>query len=195
MTAEDGDHWPMLADEVAALLIALHSTQSSDFSDVRQWDPREMLSGLDEALSKARRRCPDGIGFDARWEECRTWVSAEHSEVLCHGDPWFGNMLVDPATGRLTGVVDFESAVVADPAFDLASVLHMPREFGERCRAEYSRSSSLDPDLGTRVEAHRFLREITALDYAMKNALPQETADIVENIRALLGPFSSRVER
>jgi aminoglycoside phosphotransferase (APT) family kinase protein len=37
--------------------------------------------------------------------------------VICHGDIWPGNLLVD--RGRVTGVLDWSLATVAEPAFDV----------------------------------------------------------------------------
>lgn len=38
--------------------------------------------------------------------------------VLCHGDLWAEHILFDPEREALTGVIDFESAVIGDPATD-----------------------------------------------------------------------------
>jgi aminoglycoside phosphotransferase (APT) family kinase protein len=38
--------------------------------------------------------------------------------VLCHGDSWGGNLLVDD--GRVTGLIDWTVATVAEPALDVA---------------------------------------------------------------------------
>lgn len=39
-----------------------------------------------------------------------------------HGDFRHGNILVDPATGRLTGVIDWGNAAVGDPALDFMAL-------------------------------------------------------------------------
>jgi aminoglycoside 2''-phosphotransferase len=61
--------------------------------------------------------------------------SADWPRVLIHGDFGGGNILVDPSTGTLTGVVDFGSAHVDDPAVDFAA------------------ASTIDPDLYRRMSA------------------------------------------
>ncbi|WP_062518098.1 phosphotransferase family protein [Demequina gelatinilytica] len=39
---------------------------------------------------------------------------------LVHADLWHGNVLVDPSTGQVTGVVDFERSLFGDPLWGLA---------------------------------------------------------------------------
>ncbi len=61
--------------------------------------------------------------------------------ALRHGDFGPSNILYDPATNRLTGVIDFASAAVGDPAIDIASSMFGPfgygEEFLERVRGHY----------------------------------------------------------
>ncbi|HEY0473083.1 MAG TPA: aminoglycoside phosphotransferase family protein [Kribbella sp.] len=40
--------------------------------------------------------------------------------ILCHNDFHEGNVLVDPATWQVTGFIDVENAIAADPLMDLA---------------------------------------------------------------------------
>jgi aminoglycoside phosphotransferase (APT) family kinase protein len=46
--------------------------------------------------------------------------TADTQPVLCHNDFHEGNLLVDPETWRLTGIIDVENAIAADPLIDLA---------------------------------------------------------------------------
>ena len=46
--------------------------------------------------------------------------AANHAAVLCHNDFHEGNVLVDPQTWRVTGFIDVENAIAADPLIDLA---------------------------------------------------------------------------
>jgi aminoglycoside phosphotransferase (APT) family kinase protein len=47
-------------------------------------------------------------------------VPADVEPVLCHNDFHEGNLLVDPETWRLNGIIDVENAIAADPLLDLA---------------------------------------------------------------------------
>jgi aminoglycoside 2''-phosphotransferase len=49
--------------------------------------------------------------------------SLMHTPVLIHGDFGTSNILVDPATQSITGIIDFGSAGLGDPASDLAGLL------------------------------------------------------------------------
>jgi aminoglycoside 2''-phosphotransferase len=46
-------------------------------------------------------------------------IAPEVPEVLLHGDLSLLNILVDPTTLQVTGVIDFEEAGIGDPAWDL----------------------------------------------------------------------------
>ena len=46
--------------------------------------------------------------------------AANPSAVLCHNDFHEGNVLVDPVSWRVTGFIDVENAIAADPLIDLA---------------------------------------------------------------------------
>ncbi len=62
------------------------------------------------------------VGLHARIAEyvAEHPVVADVAPVLCHNDFHEGNLLVDPATWRLNGIVDVENAIAADPLLDLA---------------------------------------------------------------------------
>jgi aminoglycoside phosphotransferase (APT) family kinase protein len=57
-------------------------------------------------------------------QELRAAVEAAHGAPhrLAHGDLSGRNVLIDPATGRLTGVLDWDSLAMGDPALDLAAL-------------------------------------------------------------------------
>ena len=43
--------------------------------------------------------------------------------ALCHNDLGTEHLLVDPATGTITGIIDWGDAAITDPAYDLALIL------------------------------------------------------------------------
>jgi aminoglycoside 2''-phosphotransferase len=63
--------------------------------------------------------------------------------VLLHGDLYDDQILVDPATGRLTGVIDFDDAALGDPALDFAGLL---RNLGEPFAREAVRAYGADEE-------------------------------------------------
>jgi aminoglycoside 2''-phosphotransferase len=46
----------------------------------------------------------------------------DYTPTLCHGDLWAEHILFDPARETLTGVIDWESASLGDPARDWAAL-------------------------------------------------------------------------
>jgi aminoglycoside phosphotransferase (APT) family kinase protein len=48
---------------------------------------------------------------------------ANQAPALCHNDFHEGNVLVDPETWRVTGFIDVENAISADPLLDLAKTM------------------------------------------------------------------------
>ncbi|MFI6830820.1 phosphotransferase family protein [Kribbella sp. NPDC050241] len=49
--------------------------------------------------------------------------AANQAATLCHNDFHEGNVLVDPVTWRVTGFIDVENAIAADPLIDLAKTV------------------------------------------------------------------------
>ncbi|WP_055527703.1 APH(3') family aminoglycoside O-phosphotransferase [Streptomyces graminilatus] len=60
-------------------------------------------------------------------DELRRRLPAKEDIVVCHGDPCPGNVLLDPESGRLTGVIDVGRLGRADRHADLALAI---RELG-----------------------------------------------------------------
>lgn len=88
-----GDTWP-------AFMRALVDATASD---AERWDVDVQADRLRAALEAA------GAALDAVTEP-----------ALVHADLWHGNVLVDPQTGDVTGVVDFERSLFGDPLWGLA---------------------------------------------------------------------------
>ncbi|WP_329004810.1 aminoglycoside phosphotransferase family protein [Kribbella sp. NBC_00709] len=59
----------------------------------------------------------------AHIEERKHLFAHNEAAVLCHNDFHEGNVLVDPGTWRVTGFIDVENAIAADPLVDLAKTI------------------------------------------------------------------------
>lgn len=79
------------------------------------------LAALEE---RSRRAALTGLAPAVRWLRARR-PPADVAPVICHGDLHPRNVLVE--AGRLTGVLDWPNAVVAEPAFDVASTRNILR--------------------------------------------------------------------
>ncbi|TQL01936.1 phosphotransferase family protein [Cellulomonas sp. SLBN-39] len=87
-----GRTWPEAFGRVVGAILA----------DARAWDVTVPADAVRAALA---------AHHDA--------LAAVTRPVLVHGDLWPGNVFVDPATGALTGVIDAERALWADPLLEL----------------------------------------------------------------------------
>ena len=82
------------------------------------------------------------------------------SPVLIHGDFGPGNILADPETWTITGVIDFGSAGVGDPAIDFAAVPRKPSAFFDGLVGTY-------PDISSATDRVQVYRGTFALQEAL----------------------------
>ena len=81
--------------------------------------------------------------------------------VLRHGDFGGSNILYDAATQKLTGIIDFGSAAVGDPAYDVAGLLaSYGEEFVEACVLGY-------PEITGFMDRVAFYQRTFALEEAL----------------------------
>jgi aminoglycoside 2''-phosphotransferase len=102
-------------ERAAALLGCAATAQSwhEDYGRAWDWVARDVLPVLDAALAERVRH-----GYRAFLDR-----PADFTPVLVHRDLGTEHLLVDPRTGVPTGVIDFETATVGDPAIDLVGLL------------------------------------------------------------------------
>jgi aminoglycoside 2''-phosphotransferase len=79
--------------------------------------------------------------------------------MLRHGDFGGSNILYDPSTNRISGVIDFESLAFGDPATDAAALSTYGEEFFELCLVAY-------PEMRTMRDRASFYRGTFALQEA-----------------------------
>jgi aminoglycoside phosphotransferase (APT) family kinase protein len=187
LALDDAPTHPGLADEIAAVLVALHRVPSDRFPHgvLPELAPAAYLDGLlTETFEHLRARLTrvQRSALDARCEECRVALPGR-SRVICHGDPWAENMLVDE-DGHLTALLDFQDVCLADPALDLAAQTYYEASFSERTIASYEERTHPRHGFRDRVGCYRLLRELGGLAYALRNDLDDETdhafGDVVE---------------
>jgi len=76
--------------------------------------------------------------------------------VLRHGDFGDSNILYDPLTQRISGIIDFESLGLGDPATDVATLVGYGEDFLKYCLESY-------PAMQTMLERVHFYRGTYAL--------------------------------
>lgn len=111
-----------------------------------------------------------------------------HRFVLCHGDLWYGNILVDDLCSGITGIIDFSDMTIGDPAKDLATQGYLGVDFYNQILSEYKHSFPEDTTIEHRVKKHQGLRELGGLRYAIKHDI-SELEDSLSKIRTVI--FSS----
>lgn len=80
--------------------------------------------------------------------------------VLLHGDFGGSNLLVDEASGRMAGVIDFGQACAGDPAVDVANLIRYGEKFLHAMGTVY-------PELAEKIARGRFYRSTFALQEAL----------------------------
>jgi aminoglycoside 2''-phosphotransferase len=176
-----------LAGDVATFFDALHRVPVAEAEEAGistwlpalegyQWQRDAVLPPLRELLDPAEYRVV------ARWWDAlvadRTMVAFE--PAVRHGDPWYGNVLVDSTTGRLTGVLDWEGVEIGDPAWDFAAQLDLGEAF---FRSVISRCSGRDARLEHRARAIFRVREFGGVRHAAQLGDEAELADAVTKLR------------
>lgn len=111
---------------------------------------------------------------------------------VTHGDLWWQNLLVDEAAGaggsRLLGVLDWELAVVGDPARDFAGLAYLGYDFLDRVLDQYeSVTGRPDPDLRYRTPLVFQVREFWGLRHAVQYPEQRELAESLAKVRGVIG--------
>lgn len=84
----------------------------------------------------------------------------QFTPVLCHGDLGTGNILYDPEQQAISGVIDFGSSALGDPAFDIASLSSCGEAFMTHFRQFY-------PNIEALESRARFYKSTFALQQAL----------------------------
>lgn len=189
LSVEDG-RAGCLTRDVGRFMQALHSIDVTP--EIANWVPRphaywEQLErprltytpSLREQLTPEEFRSVnhwwDDLLTDERMLDCRP--------VLHHGDFWHGNMLVN-GDSCLTAVVDWEHAAAGDPAQDVATLLHLGREFTLAVLQVYEAAGGiLDEGLLYRAQRLWELREFHGLGLAAVSMNQKAFDDAVSKLR------------
>ena len=134
-----------LAAPIAHFLTALHAVPIE--TTIEAGVPRQPLGEtLEELRADALADLPRMRKVDATApiEAWRTFLEAapdpgqERRAVLLHNDFAAEHLLVDDASGTITGVIDWSDVAVGDPAFDFAGLFHWGGDaFARRVAAVY----------------------------------------------------------
>ena len=154
-----------IANQLGDFLTTMHHLPIHDFTDeLRGQDGLEEWTSLYVDIQQHL--------FPLMRPEARTEVS-HHFEAylhqaqlqkyeLClrHGDFGPSNILYEPQTSKITGIIDFDSAGLGDPAIDIAAISCYGESFFERFCAVYPAEAAL-------LERARFYKGTYALQEAL----------------------------
>jgi aminoglycoside phosphotransferase (APT) family kinase protein len=105
--------------------------------------------------------------------------------VLCHNDLHEGNVLVDDA-GTVTGFVDVENAIAADPLLDIAKTIQYDLERSDRKRAGLLDGYGPPPgDGAARLELYRLYHALELWDWFASIGETPHLPSIADDIREL----------
>ena len=125
--------------------------------------------------------------FPYLWRHQKTWIR-EHFEpvltgeldlnytpVLIHGDLGIYHILFDPTTQSISGIIDFGTAGLGDPATDIAVLLDNYGEELVRCLEDY-------PGLTHLVDRARFIAGTAMLQWALAGVQNHDTEMLLAHI-------------
>ncbi len=104
--------------------------------------------------------------------------------VVCHGDLWYGNLLLTPSGEgfRLSGVVDFERVRLAHPALDLSRLKHVSPEYQKQVIQAYKAMKKLPENLDEQLQLYW---ELQAFDGIYRCIVLEEQAELLDAIEKL----------
>ncbi len=172
-----------IAGQVAEFLRDLHAIPAAELPPLPTADARsdwaDLLAAFEAELFPHMR--PDArVKVAASFAEfLDTADDAGFSPVLRHGDLGGENIRYDPATNRVTGIIDFGSAAMGDPAVDFAALSWYDDVFVDRLCEDYP--ALTDPGLRSRAT---FYRSTFALQQALWAIRVGDVAEFEDGIAA-----------
>jgi aminoglycoside phosphotransferase (APT) family kinase protein len=134
-----------VATVLGGVLAALHAAPVDRLAGVVEPDPAPLAEWRDEAVElwPTVRDAVPAAHRPAVTAFLRAPLPPDgHRPVLCHNDLGIEHVLVDPAAGTVTGVIDWSDAAITDPAHDLG-LLH--RDLGPAALETALRRCGADP--------------------------------------------------
>ena len=176
-----------IAAQLGAFLRALHATPLDSLPPLARarTDTRDEWAQL---YARIRERLFARMRPDARAAVATDFAAylddAAHfafAPALRHGDIGPSNVLYDPATARLSAILDFGSAGYGDPALDLASSLLGPRGYGEQLVAPLEAAY---PGIAELLPRARFYASTFALQAALYGAEHDDPDELRDGLAA-----------
>jgi len=199
------DAWPALstaqrdrmADELGSAVAALHVIDTAPLADFQPHWHEFVPTQRDSAVERQRARRLDAHWLERLPEFLQTWMPpVDARRSLLHTELMREHLLVDADATRcrLTGLFDFEPAMIGVPEYDFASfglfVACGDGRFLRRTLLAYGyRPDQLDSALQCRLMAHAMLHRYSNLRWYLER-LPAQGATSFEQLAARWWPLS-----
>jgi aminoglycoside 2''-phosphotransferase len=170
-----------LALQLVNFLVEIHSIPKNKLS-LNENNPREQMVNL---YQKIQNKLYPFMGVEAQRQISLSFETFLHSEIclnlnttLIHGDFGATNILWEPHTKKITGIIDFGGSGIGDPAYDFAGILS---SYGEDF---YNKCLKLYPN-GTEIaERVSFYRSTFALQEALHGVENDDVVAFENGIKA-----------
>jgi aminoglycoside phosphotransferase (APT) family kinase protein len=169
---------------LGAFMARLHGEPTEKFDFLPQRYGEELLRQLRENLERIGSRDPEGRVGGLLQETLDTWEDVRNGndvKVLLHQDLHGQNLICDPETGDLIGVLDFTLAWIGDPLWDFPDVSRCGADILEHTIEVYSEESGRRINTEA-VKIISLLQLMRSLDRAPLNSARE--AQVLERIRA-----------
>ena len=169
---------------LGAFMARLHGESLAQFDFLPRDYGDELLRQLNGNFDAVAARDPDGrVGVLLR-ETLDAWEAVRNGndvQVLLHQDLHGQNLICNPDTGDLVGVLDFTLAWIGDPLWDFPEVYRCGADILEHTVAVYRAESGRDIDTEA-VKIISRLQLLRSLDRSPVNSARE--AQVLERIRA-----------
>lgn len=170
-----------LASQLVSFLIEIHLI-SKNMLPLEETNPREQMINL---YQKIQDKLYPFMSVIAQRQISHSFETFLHSEIclnlnttLVHGDFGATNILWEPHTKEISGIIDFGGSGIGDPAYDFAGILS---SYGEDF---YNMCLNLYPN-GTEIaERVKFYRSTFALQEALHGVESDDEAAFENGIKA-----------
>ena len=176
LSETDPPDWRATYEQLGRLLKAIHRIEQPAYGYLTDeiHDPLpDNTQYMRRQFAKKLREFEDLKGDPALHTGIQQFVET-HAELLesnttptlCHNDFHEGNVLVDPATWRVTGFIDVENAIAADPLMDLAKTqTYSIRGNEEKLAGLLDGYGELPPDWRERTTLYRLYHALELWDW------------------------------
>ena len=176
LSETDPPDWRATYEQLGRLLAAIHRIEQPAYGYLTD----EILDPLPDNTQYMRRQFTKKLkefeelkgdpalhtGIQEYVETHATLLESNKSPSLCHNDFHEGNVLVDPVTWRVTGFIDVENAIAADPLTDLAKTQsYSIRGNAEKLSGLLDGYGGLPPDWRERTTLYRLYHSLELWDW------------------------------